>query len=167
MNNVGGIGFSEQGFSPVNKLDNVLNTLPSVKDEVKGLTPSKVMDKKLKPIKECETCKNRRYQDVSADPGVSFKTPTKLSPSQAAGSVMSHEREHLYRETSKASSEGKKVVYSNIKIFTSVCPECGKTYVSGGETQTKVASNSKDENNNSNNKEGNKGQNYPSVDITV
>lgn len=29
---------------------------------------------------ECQTCKNRRYQDGSDDPGVSFKTAGKINP---------------------------------------------------------------------------------------
>ena len=32
---------------------------------------------------ECQTCKERKYQDGSDDPGVSFKTPTSVAPSQA------------------------------------------------------------------------------------
>ena len=39
---------------------------------------------------ECQTCKNRKYQDGSNDPSVSFKTPTKLSPDKAAYAVRSH-----------------------------------------------------------------------------
>ena len=44
---------------------------------------------------ECQTCKNRRYQDGSNDPSVSFKMPTKLSPERAAFAVRSHEMEHV------------------------------------------------------------------------
>ena len=94
----------------------------------KGITPE--------PAKICHTCANRRYQDVSGDPGVSFKAPTKLTPDMAAGAVMSHEREHYTREASKAEQEGREVLSNEIRLFTSICPECGKTYVSGGETRT-------------------------------
>lgn len=87
-------------------------------------------------IPECQTCASRRYQDGSNDPGVSFKSPTKMSPSQAAGAVISHEREHYSRESSDAEENDREVVSNDIQIFTSVCPECGKTYVSGGETTT-------------------------------
>ena len=31
---------------------------------------------------ECQTCKERKYQDGSDDAGVSFKTPTKIDPDQ-------------------------------------------------------------------------------------
>ena len=36
---------------------------------------------------ECQTCKERKYQDGSDDPGVSFKTPTQIAPEQAASVV--------------------------------------------------------------------------------
>jgi hypothetical protein len=92
--------------------------------------------KEASGAQECQTCKNRRYQDASNDPGVSMKAPTKLTPSQAASAVASHEGEHYNRENSKAEREGREVVSNNIRIFTSICPECGKPYVSGGETTT-------------------------------
>lgn len=87
-------------------------------------------------IEECQTCKTRRYQDGSNDPGVSMKSPTNLSPGQAASAVFSHEREHYTREQAKAESEDREVIENSIRIFTAVCPECGKVYVSGGETRT-------------------------------
>ncbi|MCL2699401.1 MAG: hypothetical protein FWE68_03730 [Defluviitaleaceae bacterium] len=85
---------------------------------------------------ECVTCAERTYQDRSDDPGVSMQTPTNLSPEEAAGAVMAHEREHQVREAAKAEEEGREVLSNEIQIFTSVCPECGKTYVSGGKTTT-------------------------------
>jgi hypothetical protein len=100
------------------------------------LNPSGVRKKETQGPEECQTCKNRRYQDGSDDPGVSFKAPTKISPNQASSAVMSHEREHYNRENAKAEAEGREVVTNNIRIFTAVCPECGKVYVSGGETRT-------------------------------
>ncbi|GHV41171.1 hypothetical protein FACS189490_07560 [Clostridia bacterium] len=86
---------------------------------------------------ECQTCANRTYVDGSDDAGVSFKTPTKLSPSQAATAVLSHEGEHVSRESAKASQEGK-VASSSVTIFHSICPECGRSYVSGGVTRTQT-----------------------------
>ena len=88
---------------------------------------------------ECETCKNRRYQDGSDDPGVSFKTATKLTPDEAATAVRSHEQEHVVRERAKAEREGRRVVSQSVTIQTSVCPECGRVYVSGGVTRTVTA----------------------------
>ena len=86
----------------------------------------------------CNTCLNRRYQDVSDDPGVSFQTPTRMTPGQAATAVHAHEREHFVREEYKAQREGREVIHNSIRIFTDTCPECGIQYVSGGETRTKT-----------------------------
>lgn len=92
---------------------------------------------------ECKTCAERQYVDGSDDSGVSFQTPTNVKPEAAASAVMSHEQEHVSREKSKAESEGRKVVNQNVQIHTGVCPECGKTYVSGGTTTTTTANDDK------------------------
>ncbi len=85
---------------------------------------------------ECETCESRKYQDGSDDMGVSFQTPTNIKPEQAASAVRGHEMEHVYREQAKADREGRKVVSQNVTMHTEICPECGKSYVSGGTTRT-------------------------------
>ena len=85
---------------------------------------------------ECQTCKERKYQDGSDDPGVSFKTPTNVSPDQAASAVRGHENEHVVREQAKAQREDRRVVSQNVTIHNDICPECGKVYVSGGTTRT-------------------------------
>ena len=85
---------------------------------------------------ECQTCKERKYQDGSDDPGVSFKTPTNIAPDQAAAAVRGHENEHVVREQAKARQEGRKVVSQSVTYHMGICPECGKVYVSGGETRT-------------------------------
>ena len=85
---------------------------------------------------ECQTCKNRRYQDGSNDPGVSFKTPGKIDPSVAQSRVRGHEYEHVFRERSKAVREGREVISQSVTLQTGICPECGRTYVSGGTTRT-------------------------------
>ena len=85
---------------------------------------------------ECQTCKERKYQDGSDDPGVSFKTPTSVAPEQAASAVRGHENEHVVREQAKAQREDRKVVSQSVTYHTSICPECGKVYVSGGTTRT-------------------------------
>lgn len=87
---------------------------------------------------ECATCASRTYQDGSNDPGVSFKTPTHISPSQSGAAVMSHEQEHVSREQVKAKQEGGEVISQSVSIFTSTCPECGRGYTSGGLTKTTV-----------------------------
>lgn len=88
------------------------------------------------PKGECQTCENRKYQDGSDDPGVSYKTPTKLSPDQAATAVRGHEMEHVSREQDKARQTGREVVSQSVAIHTSICPECNRVYVSGGTTRT-------------------------------
>ena len=68
---------------------------------------------------ECETCKNRKYQDGSNE-NVSFKAAAHVAPEAAGAAVRAHEGEHV----------------SN--AYTSVCPECGRSYVSGGTTNTMI-----------------------------
>lgn len=85
---------------------------------------------------ECQTCKNRKYQDGSDDSGVSFQTPTKVAPQSAGAAVRSHEQEHVSRNRSKAKREGREIVSQSVTIHTNICPECGRVYVSGGTTRT-------------------------------
>ncbi len=85
---------------------------------------------------ECQTCKERKYQDGSDDPGVSFKTASHIDPNQAASVVRGHEQEHVVREQAKAAREDREVVSQSVTLHTGICPECGRTYVSGGTTRT-------------------------------
>lgn len=95
-------------------------------------------------VEECLTCKTRKYQDGSDDPGVSFKSPGHISPEASAAVVMGHEQEHVQNERSNAKAEGRKVISQNVSLETSVCSECGKVYVSGGKTTTVTASDNKE-----------------------
>ena len=101
----------------------------------KAKSPQEVMEEG-----ECQTCKERKYQDGSNDPGVSFKTPTNIAPEQAAAAVRGHEQEHVVREQAKAQREKREVVSQSVTYHTAICPECGKTYVSGGTTRTTTRS---------------------------
>ena len=94
---------------------------------------------------KCETCEKRKYQDGSYDMGVSFQTPTRVDPDQAASAVRGHEMEHVVREQAKAQREDRKVVSQSVTLHTAICPECGKTYISGGTTRTTTAANTKAE----------------------
>jgi len=85
---------------------------------------------------ECKTCSSRTYKDVSNDPSVSFQTPTHISPGQSASAVASHESEHVSNEQAKAEREGREIISQTVTLKTSICPECKKVYVSGGETRT-------------------------------
>ncbi len=92
-----------------------------------------------KAIEGCQTCRQRQYQDSSNDPGVSFKSPQTVSPEQAASAVMGHEMEHVMHEQAKAKQEGAEVVSQSVLLHTAICPECGRTYISGGVTKTTTA----------------------------
>lgn len=87
-------------------------------------------------IIECQTCKNRKYQDGSDDPGVSFKSPSKIAPGSAEAAVRAHEYEHVNRNQAKAAQEGQEIVYQSVRIKHGICPECGEDYVAGGLTTT-------------------------------
>jgi len=90
---------------------------------------------------QCETCKNRKYVDQSDDPSVSFQSPAHINPGQAAARVMSHEREHVSNEQEKARRDDRKVISQTVTLTTSICPECGRMYISGGVTRTLTAKN--------------------------
>ena len=113
--------------------------------DIPGMSDKQEIALGLKPVDpanptgECQTCKQRKYQDGSNDPGVSFKTPTRMDPDKAASAVRGHEQEHVVRERAAASREGRKVVSQSVSIHTAICPECGRVYVSGGLTTTVTA----------------------------
>lgn len=86
---------------------------------------------------ECQTCKNRKYQDGSNE-NVSFKSASHVSPDAAGPAVRAHEGEHVSNAFSEASEKNGKVVSASVSIRTSICPECGRTYVSGGTTNTMI-----------------------------
>ena len=94
---------------------------------------------------ECQTCKNRKYQDGSDDPGVSFKNPTNIAPEQAASAVRGHEMEHVVREQAKAQREDRRVVQQSVTLHTDICPECGDVFISGGTTRTTTKANPQQE----------------------
>lgn len=99
----------------------------------KGKSPDGIKD----PGEECQTCKNRKYTDGS-DEMVSFKSPTHISPETAGAAVRSHEQEHVTNAYSKAANGNGKVVSASVRIHTAICPECGRSYVSGGTTSTQI-----------------------------
>ncbi len=86
---------------------------------------------------ECQTCKNRKYQDGS-DEMVSFKTAQHISPESAASRVRAHEQEHVNNAYSKAAAKNGKVLRASVSIKTAICPECGRSYVAGGTTSTQI-----------------------------
>jgi ferredoxin-like protein FixX len=87
---------------------------------------------------ECQTCNSRKYIDGSNEGNVSFKTPTHISPEASRAVVSSHEKEHVSNAVSEGSKPGKELVFSSVRLEMDVCPECGKTYIAGGETITQM-----------------------------
>lgn len=157
----GSVGFYGAENSPSSK-ENITNTIAKLEKErdkfkqAKELTNSDVIGKRINNLEnrisnlqkrleklkaeeengECQTCKNRKYQDESDDPGVSFKSASKVSKGAAGAAVRGHEQEHVVRERAKAEREDREVVSQSVVIKTAICPECGDSYVAGGETTT-------------------------------
>ena len=119
MSGVGATGFAAGSVSAVENPDEV-----------------KKAGRKSSP-QDCETCKNRKYQDGS-DEQVSFKSAAHISPKEAGARVRGHEQEHVVNAYAKAAEKGGKVLHAGVSIHTAVCPECGRTYVAGGETSTVI-----------------------------
>lgn len=86
---------------------------------------------------ECQSCKERKYQDGS-DENVSFKSATHISPESAGARVRAHEQEHVSNAYKKAAQNNGKVINASVSIHTAICSECGRTYVSGGTTNTTI-----------------------------
>ena len=86
---------------------------------------------------ECQTCKERKYQDGSNEM-VSFKSAAHISPNAAASKVRAHEQEHVVNAYEKAAKDNGKVINASVSLHTSICPECGRSYISGGETRTQI-----------------------------
>lgn len=100
-------------------------------------------DKEKKPGRrsspaDCETCKKRKYQDGSDESNVSFKSAAHISPQSAGAAVRAHENEHVTNAYNKAAKNNGKVLSATVSIHTAVCPECGRSYVSGGTTNTMI-----------------------------
>lgn len=129
---------SVNGFANQAKMKNLSeDELALLKKPDSAKTPQEVIEES-----ECKTCAERKYQDGSNDPGVSFKTAAHISPEQSAAKVRSHEYEHVVREQAKADREDREVVRQTVTLHTNICPECGVTYVSGGLTNTVTRSKS-------------------------
>ena len=75
---------------------------------------------------ECQTCKNRKYVDGSNEANVSFKNAAHISPEAASSAVRAH------------ATQNGEVVSASVRVQTSVCPECGRSYISGGVTDTQI-----------------------------
>ena len=136
--NVGAIG----GYTPIPYISPYAGTeKTSPKEATQGVNTELAVDskkvEKTDPGYQCQTCANRKYQDGS-DENVSFKSATNIAPEAAASAVRGHEQEHVANAYDKAKQNNGKVISATVQIHTSICPECGKTYVSGGTTRTQI-----------------------------
>ena len=155
------VGKISAGNSPKSSIENSIKRLEKERDKYqneKGSSDSRLLDRKIGNLEdrinnlrerldkiktedgECKTCENRKYQDESDDPGVSFKSASKISSGSAEAAVRGHEQEHVTRNQAKAERENKEVVYQSVIIKRAICPECGDSYVSVGETTTMTRS---------------------------
>lgn len=103
---------------------------------LKSIYPEKTL--KQMGIEQCMTCSQRTYVDVSNDPSVSFKTPTNIPASQSFAAVSAHESEHVANEKFNAIKENGEILYQSVVIHSSICPECGVVYSSGGTTTSVI-----------------------------
>ncbi len=141
MSGISGIGFS--GYNPF-QYGAAMGTASAASaagaDVKVTVNPGESVEKKpgmRSSPAECETCKNRKYQDGS-DENVSFKTAQHISPEAAPSRVRGHEQEHVANAYKKAEMGDGKVLQASVKIQTAICPECGRTYVAGGLTTTQI-----------------------------
>ncbi len=122
-------GISGNSYESVN-----LNTPSAGKNEI---NPAEVKSLKRAGAVECSTCSGRKYQDGSSEM-VSFKAPSHISPGTSGAAVMSHEQEHVSNAYAKAARKNGQVIKASISLRTATCPECGRSYVSGGTTTTMI-----------------------------
>lgn len=136
---IGRIGMGMYGISGYQPMG-VGNT-GAVEDTKPIVNPGESMEvapgRKSSPA-ECETCKERKYQDGS-DEMVSFKSAAHISPEASGARVRAHEQEHVVNAYEKAAEKGGKVISCGVSLSTAICPECGRSYVSGGVTRTSIA----------------------------
>lgn len=141
IGNISGNMSGYPSYQPVtpNPKSNPIAGIAGADDQKRSVNPDEVKKpgRRSSP-EECETCKNRKYQDGSDEGNVSFKTASHISPEAAPAKVRAHENEHVSNAYKKAAQDNGKVINASVSIHTSVCPECGRTYVAGGVTNTTI-----------------------------
>lgn len=142
---VGAAGANQQSMLNTGMLQKQTAENAQLQKDTEPTAAQQVEQQAKKPAGGCRTCASRKYQDGSNDPGVSFKSPTKISPQSAGAAVMAHEQEHVTREKQKAQREDRVVVAQSVTLHMGICPECKKSFVSGGTTRTTTASRAKQE----------------------
>ncbi len=145
---VGGIGFDSYGDYRAQEYSAsaVAQSVAVPKNEIRtedqakdmGLSNAEIRSLKKTGQIECSTCSTRKYQDAS-DENVSFKSASHISPQAAGARVRAHENEHVANAYKKAAQGDGKVMRASVSIHMSVCPECGRSFVSGGTTHTMIS----------------------------
>ena len=130
---IGSVGMSNNYVIPIS---NVSYVTPANTDNTVDSSG------KVRPV-ECQTCKNRRYQDGSNEM-VSFKSPGKIRPEEAYAKVMGHEQEHVANARAEGSKQNKELVSATVSLKTAICPECGRSYIAGVTTTTMMKTYSDD-----------------------
>ena len=103
-----------------------------------GLTEAQIKALKKAGVVECSTCASRKYKDGSDEADVSYKAATHIDPSTSGSKVMAHEQEHVANAYEKAGSKNGEVVSASVTTTQAVCPECGRSYTSGGVTHSVI-----------------------------
>lgn len=130
--------YGTQGYQGKNEETNPIAANVPKNTDGKGLGPEHQIKpgRKSSPA-ECKTCKNRKYKDGS-DEMVSFKAPGHIAPENAASVVLSHEHEHVANAYNKAKNGNGHVERASVRLKVGICPECGRSYISGGVTNTQI-----------------------------
>ena len=142
MSGINSLNFGINGYGNYSYDYAVGSSGESIKtDAQKAIEESKGIDTPMEKATgkaECQTCKERKYVDGS-DEMVSFKSPAKISPESAMSRVMAHEQEHVSNAFAKAAQGNGKVLQASVTLKTAICPECGRSYIAGGTTSTKIS----------------------------
>jgi hypothetical protein len=132
---INGVGLNR--FAPIETPVSPYNVRNEQQAKDAGLSEAQIRGLKKTGQIECSTCANRMYQDGS-DENVSFKSAAHISPEAAGAAVRSHEGEHVSNAYKKAAMNNGKVMSTGVAIHMSICPECGRSYVSGGTTYSSI-----------------------------
>ncbi|MCR5784358.1 MAG: hypothetical protein K6G40_01785 [Eubacterium sp.] len=144
---IGGIGFSSYNSysSMIGSAENSSAMSKYAVTSEKEAVDAGMSDAEIRGLKrtgriECQQCASRKYQDGS-DENVSFKSAAHISPNAAGAAVRAHEGEHVTNAYEKAAEGNGRVLRASVAIHTAICPECGRSYVSGGTTSTAISYN--------------------------
>ena len=136
---IGSIGYTNYtipvaGTNTINSPTSAIAKIGSIKP----LGPKGTLNVEKTQPSECQTCKDRKYIDVSNESNVSFQSPTRVSPQASFAAVSAHEQEHVSNALAEGSQPGNKLISASVSYQMAVCPECGTPYIAGGTTRTQI-----------------------------